>query len=132
MTLQLIIKPNVQTKLWNSTSESSATINKITGIPCYHLRLAEFTYNNTPSSTTDISPFFANKGYHPNLTIHPKRDLASTQAKNLVVNLDKLHQELKTAIAEAQLCYQGPADLRRMFPLLFEAGQQAFVKAKFF
>src|SRR6202522_1278917 len=96
------------------------------------LPLAEFTYNNTPSSTTGISPFFANKGYHPNLTIHPKQDLASTQAKNLVVNLDKLHQELKTIIAEAQLCYQGPADLRRMSPPLFKVGQQAFVKAKFF
>jgi len=29
------------------------------------LPLAEFTYNNTPSSTIGISPFFANKGYHP-------------------------------------------------------------------
>jgi len=96
------------------------------------LPLAEFTYNNTPSSTTGISPFFANKGYHPNLTIHPKRDLASAQAKNLVVNLDELHQELKATIAEAQLRYQGPADLRRMSAPPFEVGQQAFVKAKFF
>ncbi len=37
------------------------------------LPLAEFTYNNTPSKTTGVSPFFANKGYHPNLAIHPKR-----------------------------------------------------------
>ena len=67
------------------------------------LPLAEFTYNNTPSSTTGISPFFANKGYHPNLTIHPERDLASSRAKDLIVNLDKLHQELRTTIAKAQL-----------------------------
>ena len=64
------------------------------------LPLAEFTYNNTPSATMGISPFFANKGYHPNLTIHPKRDLASACAKDLVVNLDKLHQELKATIAD--------------------------------
>src|SRR3979490_2848059 len=31
------------------------------------LPLAEFAYNNAPSATTGISPFFANKGYHPNL-----------------------------------------------------------------
>ena len=30
------------------------------------LPLAEFTYNNAPSATTRVSPFFANKGYHPN------------------------------------------------------------------
>jgi len=39
------------------------------------LLLAEF--NNAPSKTTGVSPFFANKGYHPNLAIHPERDLAS-------------------------------------------------------
>jgi hypothetical protein len=96
------------------------------------LPLAEFAYNNTPSATTGISPFFANKGYHPNLTIHPERDLASSRAKDLVVDLDELHKELKSAIAEAQLRYQGPADAKRSPAPDFKIGEQAFVKAKFF
>jgi len=29
------------------------------------LPLAEFAYNHAPSATTGLSPFFANKGYHP-------------------------------------------------------------------
>ena len=33
------------------------------------LPLAEFTYNNSPSATTGITPFFENKGYHPNITV---------------------------------------------------------------
>ena len=77
------------------------------------LPLAEFAYNNTPSATTGISPFFTNKGYHPNLTIHPECDLASSRAKDLVVNLDELHQELKATVSKAQLRYQGPADAVR-------------------
>ena len=96
------------------------------------LPLAEFAYNNAPSATTGISPFFANKGYHPNFTLHPDRDLASSRARNLVVNLDELHQELKATIADAQRRYQGPADARRMPAPSFSVGQQAFVKAKFF
>ena len=76
------------------------------------LSLAEFTYNNALSATTGISPFFANKGYHPNLTIHPECNLASSCAKDLVVNLDELHQELKAIIAQAQKHYQGPADTK--------------------
>ena len=36
------------------------------------LLLVEFAYNNTPSATTRISPFFTNKGYHLNLTVHPE------------------------------------------------------------
>jgi len=44
------------------------------------LPLVEFAYNNAPSATTGISPFFANKGYHPNLAVHPERDLTSARA----------------------------------------------------
>src|SRR6266705_986096 len=36
------------------------------------LPLAEFTYNNALNATTSVSPFFTNKGYHPNISIHPK------------------------------------------------------------
>jgi len=42
------------------------------------LPLTEFAYNNALSATTSVSPFFANKGYHPNITVHPERDIASS------------------------------------------------------
>ena len=122
------------------TEQTNQTLEQYLQIFCNYqqdnwytlLSLAEFAYNNTLSSTTRISPFFANKGYHPNLTIHPEHNLASLHAKDLVVNLDKLHQELKTAIAKAQLRYQGPADAKRAPPLNFIVRQQAFIKVKFF
>ena len=100
---------------------------------CYTLLpLVEFAYNNAPSATTGISPFFVNKGYHPNLTIHLECDLASSCAKDLVVNLDELHQELKTTISEAQRHYQGHANAHQIPAPDFIVRQQAFVKAKFF
>ena len=96
------------------------------------LLLVEFAYNNTPTTTTRISPFFTNKGYLPNLTIHPKRDLASSRARDLVVNLNELHQELKFAISEAQLQYQGPADAKRSPALNFTiaSGKRGLVLEK--
>src|SRR5467141_3057571 len=96
------------------------------------LPLAEFAYNNTPSATTGITPFFANKGYHPNLTVHPERDLASARARNFVTDLDELHHELRQHIAEAQRRYQVPADSRRLPAPEFNIGNHAFVKAQFF
>jgi IS30 family transposase len=36
------------------------------------LPLAEFAYNNSPSMTTRVSPFFANKGYHLSISVHPE------------------------------------------------------------
>ena len=44
------------------------------------LPIAEFACNNAPNATTGLSPFYANKGYHLNLSVHPERDVASTQA----------------------------------------------------
>ena len=92
----------------------------------------EFAYNNALSATTGISLFFANKGYHPNLAIYLECNLASSHAKDLIVNLDELYQELKTTIFEAQRCYQGYADAHWMPALDFIVGQQAFVREKFF
>ena len=66
------------------------------------LPLAEFAYNNAPSATTGVSPFFANKGYHPNITVHPERDIASSRAHDFAVDLDELQSTLKAEISVAQ------------------------------
>ena len=96
------------------------------------LLLAEFAYNNAPSATTGISPFFTNKGYYLNITVHPKRNLSSACAKEFVVDLDELHQELRTQLAEAQKRYQGPADARRTPAPDFKVRDKVFIKAKHF
>ena len=44
------------------------------------LLLAEFAYNNAPSTTTGLTLFYANKGYHPSITVHPEHNIASTRA----------------------------------------------------
>ena len=74
------------------------------------LPLTKFTYNNSPSATTGVTPFFANKGYHPNIAIYPERELASVKAREYVIDLEELHAELRTQMAKAQACYQGPTD----------------------
>jgi hypothetical protein len=96
------------------------------------LPLAEFAYNNAPSATTGISPFFANKGYHPNITVHPERDIASARAREFAVDLDELHSQLKSEIAKAQQRYQASADSRRLPAPHFQVGDKVFVKAQFF
>jgi len=75
------------------------------------LPISKFAYNNAPNAMTGVSPFFANKGYHPNLSIHPKRDIASSRAREFAVDLDELHQQqLQKSISEAQVHYQDSAD----------------------
>ena len=74
------------------------------------LPLAKFAYNNAPSETTGVSPFFANKGYHPNLAVYPERDLASNRAREFAVDLGELHEYLKTEMAKAQKRFRKYAD----------------------
>ena len=94
------------------------------------LPLAEFAYNNAPNASTGISPFFANKGYNPEITIHPERDITSTRAREYAVDLDELHAHLRENLRVAQQRYQIQADRRRNPAPDFPIGSQAFVRAE--
>src|SRR5258707_7398729 len=96
------------------------------------LPLAEFTYNNAASTTTGISPFFANKGYHPRLSTNLLALSSSSEAQRYMADLDQLHSQLKVSIAEAQECYQKAVDHQWMLSPAFRIGDHVYVKAKFF
>ena len=96
------------------------------------LSLAEFAYNNILNATTSVSPFFANKGYHSNITAHPEYDIASSRACNFAIDLNELQSILKAEISVAQQHYQKSADVRRSPAPDFKVGDKVFVKAQFF
>ena len=122
------------------TERSNQTLEQYLHVYCNYqqenwsdlLPLTEFAYNNAPSATTGVSPFFANKGYHPNLAVHPERDLSSARAREYAVDLELLHKFLRIEMATTQKCYQGPADAKRSHLPDFKVGDQVFVKAKYF
>jgi len=89
----------------------------------------EFAYNNALSATTSVSPFFANKGYHPNITVHPEHDIASSRARDFTVDLNELQSTLKAEISMAQQYYQKSADTRHSPTPDFKVGDKVFVKA---
>src|SRR5258707_6194882 len=96
------------------------------------LLLAEFAYNNATNETTRVSPFFANKGYHPSLMAEPNVQVSSIGAQCFISDLDDLHTELKWSIAKAQERYQKYTDEHRSLAPLLKIGDRGYVKAKYF
>jgi len=66
----------------SQTEHTNQTLKQFLRIYCNYqqsdwsrlLPLAEFVYNNMPSSTTGVSPFYANKGYHPKMQLQVEND----------------------------------------------------------
>jgi Integrase core domain len=122
------------------TKHSNQTLEQYLRIYCNYqqdnwlelLPLAEFAYNNAPSATTGVSPFFANKGYHPNITVYPKCDMTSKKAQEYAVDLESLHLFLREEMSHAQKRYQVHADAKWIPAPNFKVDDLVYVKAKYF
>ena len=79
------------------------------------LTTAEFCDNNTVSSTTKQTPFFANYGYHPNNDIaHSKQDTKPTpEVHEYITRLTELQETLRHEIRYAQEIQSEQANKRR-------------------
>ena len=127
------LEANGQTEHTNQTLEQFLRINYNYQQSDWSrlLPLAEFVDNNTPSSTTGVSPFYANKGYHPKMQLQVENNAQIAEVDSFVTDLRLVHDDLKRAIKDAQHCYQIPADKRRTPVPKIEMGDCMFILARF-
>jgi len=93
----------------SQTKRTNQTLEQFLRIYCNYqqldwsrlLPLAEFVYNNMPSSTTGISPFYANKGYYPKMQLQVENDAWITETDSFVTDLRLVYDDLKRAIEDA-------------------------------
>jgi hypothetical protein len=82
------------------------------------LSMAEFSYNSNSSSSTGVTPFFANYGYHPKYDLVLKPDLAPppvpAHLEVFTTKLRNLEDHLRTEIAFSQSIHQEQADRQRL------------------
>lgn len=60
------------------------------------LPIAQFTYNTTCTSTTRVSPFYANYGYNSEIACHGTTSCRAQRANMLVADVIRLQQKLST------------------------------------
>lgn len=99
-----------------------------------HLSLAEFAYNNSPSATTKVTPFFANYGFHPRYQILHKPETtlpAQPEIQEFQDRMEKLSTFLRSEIRFAQDIQAEQANKHRIPPPVFKVGQRVWLLRKF-
>ena len=80
------------------------------------LPLAEFVGNNTESETTKVTPFFANKGFHPRMGFEPTRPPTNANELNanaFATHMEKIQSMLRNHMLMAQADHEKHANRHR-------------------
>jgi hypothetical protein len=95
------------------------------------LPIAEFTYNNSPHSLTQVSPFFANYGYNPNATLTLDISVHDTTAHDFSRSLSELHDYCQEQVSISQQQYQSPVNRKQSpVPDSFKPGALVWLNSK--
>lgn len=96
---------------------------------CALLPLAEFAYNNTPHEATGLTPFFANKGYHPALSTDAVAELPAA-ARETVEDWRELQNFLREQLTKTIARYKVATAPRRAPAPAFEKGSKVWLDAR--
>jgi hypothetical protein len=97
------------------------------------LPFAEFVYNNTQSSSTLITPFFANYGYHPRCNLRvtaSDSESINPTAEILVEKFKQLHSVLRSNLQTAQDRYKEHYDRHAQEPPVLNVGDMVWLNRK--
>ena len=91
--------------------------------------MAELSYNNTFSSSTRITPFYAMYGAHPRYLIQSSSEFTlppPTILKEFVENLASLNEYLRNQITWVQAVYLKQANKHRIPAPKFKVGNEVW------
>src|SRR5690606_7078324 len=93
------------------------------------LTMAEFTYNNTISAGVgNVTPFFANYGYHPRFDYFPAEDAPLLdKVTDVQERLTQLEAFLKTEMKWSQARYAEQANKHQSSPPVYNTGDTVWV-----
>jgi transposase InsO family protein len=96
------------------------------------LPLAEFVYNNAQNSSTGVSPFYANYGYHPRSAprLVVTEEVVNPSAEELAAKLRKVHTQLRSQLESAQATYKEKYDRHVKEHPSFAAGDRVWLLRK--
>ena len=94
------------------------------------LALAEFAHNDKASSSTTMSPFYANMGYHPWKGIENAVESRNKAANNFGEKMKKIRDEAAAALEKAQKTMKKHYDAHRRDAPEFKVGDKVWLEGK--
>jgi hypothetical protein len=94
------------------------------------LSQAKFAYNNTTHALTDISPFFANYGFHPRFSLEILGDLVNPSAEERATRLGQVQQDLMAELKLTQEWQKKQADCQHKDHPNFKVGDKVWLLRK--
>lgn len=134
----LDIKPNLSTAFHPESDGQTERVNQIVQqhlrIYCDYLQddwakllpLAEVSYNSTYHSAIGMTPFFANFGYHPRMSV-TLRDSPVPDSEDRIRRIRDAHDFAKESMAKAQTRYSYYANRKRLASPEFAEGQRVWL-----
>ena len=95
------------------------------------LPLARIALNSAESTATGVTPFFANKGYHPQFGFSGAKDVNSKLALDFAVTLESLSEFLQAQLIKSQEAMRRNTDHHLQDTPEFKIGEKAYISAEF-
>ena len=101
------------------------------------LPMAEFADNNAVSAGTSMTPFFTNKGFHPQITFGPddtdyetaREQIQAAKAEDITGTMENILELMKKNAAKSQETMKRHADKHRK-EITYEVGDQVFLSSR--
>lgn len=101
------------------------------------LPIAEFADNNLESSSTKLTPFYANKGYHPRMNFSPdstkyastRERLQAAKAEDISNKMDEVLEHMKENLRVSRTSMETFANRKRK-NTSYEVGDRVFLSSK--
>ena len=84
--------------------------------------MAQFSYNNSVTSPTGITPFYANFGFHPTTMNPPAANIFNPASKVYAHWMKTVHEATKIRLGETQERMRRYADLKRQDTPVYKVG----------
>ncbi|KAG8871981.1 hypothetical protein FRB97_008124 [Tulasnella sp. 331] len=131
------VKPNFSTAYHPQTDGQSERINSLMEqyLRLYNdwdewLAIAEFQYNNSVSSSTGVTPFFADQGRHPAIAPQTFNETKVPAAEEMAAQIREIGEEVKAMLKKAEEKHRRFYDVHMQQATPHQVGDRVWLSRK--